>query len=182
MSILENVVDIKNFGFLVDVDWTDIRQSTDYEAVRILPGDNVMDLAYRHYGTIDLWWCIYYFNSLSFPLNAITSNYKITKYLKETRKKLTEFDIQDLDTKRSLEEMMRDYFNSKGNDLHTSISLTKDLIKSKDNTIISSILTNIEADIVNIDMNLTTNKIKIPSMNIVYKMTSILSEYKRKTL
>jgi hypothetical protein len=186
MAVFEDVIDIKNFGFIVDLDWEDIRELPSYKVVDIKPGDDLMDLSYRYYGSVDLWWCIYYFNNLSFPLNCIVSQTKSKQFLNDMRTNLIEYPNKQRDEQMKLEELVRNYFLvNEGLSQIEAVVRTKDFLggEERSDTVLNDILTYMESLIIdNIiqDRGYVATKIKIPDMSVVYEMLARVSEFKRK--
>ena len=158
---------------LINIDFSSVLESEDFVVESIDPNDNLMSLSYKYYGTINRWWCLFYFNELSYIDTSIIDSKRIDLYVKELASDISKYNLSDPNKKNKTREAVREMLMSSGLSIKEAISEAELIL---DGTIPSDNITDkLFVDIVS--NVLLTTEIKVPSVEVVYKMIAILDDY-----
>lgn len=152
--------------------------TTDYIFHTLNEQENLMDLSFMYYGTINDWWCIYLFNKL-YDVNFCIL---MTSTIKNTQARYV-YDVQHyLDItktrKQYIEYLIRQFY-LKENTLENAIELTNQRLSSVEQRNDADFLEPFKIFIYEELINSSTYRIqiKIPSSSIVYSIKNALEKY-----
>lgn len=172
-----NTVNINNKE-VVDI-WKNFKieiQSKDYTEYQLLENDNLMLISFRFYNTIDNWWILYYFNDIHDINFDLLQNDTIQETSNTFRFNILNYSKITTKQQMFVKELIRDFYRI-NNDLITSIKLTDELIKNKNNKEIELFINFIETKLL---FDSFYNKtIRIPNINLVKEIKNKLSEFSK---
>jgi len=120
------------------VDFSDLLSSDDYIYHKIVESENLMNISYKYYKTIDNWWIIAMFNNINdinfFNPNNNTIDTTINDYLS----KLINYYSLPEKEKAIIKALIRDYYLSLGNNTKESIINTNNSLLNITNIFVSS--------------------------------------------
>jgi len=95
----------------------DIIHSSDYKEVNILPTDNLMTLSHNYYGTIDLWYILFFFNQDKISSNntLVVNTGEVDTFLKQLKSMLDNLDEVSYDDKNKLKNSLIKFYQEKKN-------------------------------------------------------------------
>lgn len=169
----QSVVDVwKN------IDFSKIKASTDYNFHTLNAQENLMDLAFKYYGTINDWWCIYIFNDL-YDINfCILQEATITNTQNEYSYNVQNYTSITKIKQQYIEYILREYYLVE-NDFEEAIRLTADRLSTAEKRNDVDFIDSFRVYIYDYLINQSSYRvqIKIPSQMVVYSMKTLLDKY-----
>lgn len=160
------VIDVwKQISFEIEV--------KDYQLYQIVEGDNLMNISYKFYNTINDWWVIYLFNGLT----NINFDLLQTRVLEETVQKhkylIENYNDLIVEDRKYIENIIRNFYLVE-NDLITSISKTNDFLSTLDEFEKENIIVYVQ-DTILIE-SFYNKELKIPNSNTVLDIKNKMEE------
>lgn len=123
-----NTIEI-NSSSVLDI-WKSIDidiDSDNYQTYKIIEGDNLMGISYKHYGNINDWWVIYLFNNMYNINFELLQPEVLEATVLKHRTDVINYDTITTKRQNYIRETIRNYYLI-SNDLIDSIKLTNRLL------------------------------------------------------
>lgn len=163
------------YNIYKEVEFNDI-DTEDYENYVVSKEDNLMNVSYKSYGTIDNWWCIYFYNKLNNPFDFLSDEIIFNK-IDSIEEDIYNYDTLDTDSKNNIHSILLEYVKNITDDADISVSIkaVNDILESPQFEDI------VEFKNYLYDMYIYENNhykyLKIPSKDVVRKMKQQMNSY-----
>jgi len=162
-----------------NIDWGNLLASDLYELYTPTQYDNLMSIAFKKYQTINDWWVIYYFNKMIGSTFAILPTATINATIDYYINLLNNYSTLSVTEKLKIKECLVNFFIY-GGDTY-DVAIIKAIASLNDILFISDPLNISDLKdflFMHIMSDTTYNDpIKIPNMQVVYRMKSIMNQY-----
>lgn len=153
----------------------EIMATEDYTVHEINEDENLMSISYDYYETVDDWWALFVFNKFDNYMFTIPNEKIINDTVEFYRTLLINYEESDKDSQFLLKSAVRSFFNSMY-DFRTAIRRTAEVLGDESERSDEIFMIDFSQYIYNdvILKSTYTTKIKIPSLQVIYKMKNEL--------
>lgn len=162
-----------------NISWGQLLDSELYTLHTPSQYDNLMGLSYKYYQTVNDWWIIYYFNKMTDQTFGILSTSTINATIEYYINLMKTYDELSVKDKLLIKECIVNFYIHQGDTYEVAIQKATanlgNLTYRTDPVMISDLKDYLFMHI----MSDTTysDPIKIPQLQVVYRMKSIMNQY-----